>query len=318
MAGEPLALTRSLVWMDRTGKETPVPSAPVRAYVYARLSPDGTRVALDIRDQQNDVWTFDLARGNLSRLTIDPGLNRGVAWSPDGRRIAFSAVRDGKENVYWQAADGSGAPERLTAGDVTQVPSGFSPDGRYLVFQEPGTAPFNQLMVDVTSPPDQRRIVKLLDSAFNEGNSEVSPDGRWIAYESNESGERSEIFVRPFPDVNAGGRWQVSNAGGNRPVWSRDGGELFYHESAPAAKPGNPRIMSVPVRSRTTFEHGAAVVAVANVPAPTGFQGRHYDVSPDGKRFLLLKPTETDQQPPELVVVLNWAEELKKLAPATK
>jgi Tol biopolymer transport system component len=103
----------------------------VRAYAYPRLSPDGTRVALDIRDQENDIWIWDLTRRNLRRLTLDPGMNRGVTWSPDGNHLAFSVQRDGGETVYWQAADGTGVPEKLSEGSRTQLPIGFTPDGEF-------------------------------------------------------------------------------------------------------------------------------------------------------------------------------------------
>ena len=126
-----------LTWIDRDGHEEPIP-APVRAYAYPRLSPDDTRVALDIRDQDNDTWIWDLTRRNLRRLTTDPGLNRSPTWSPDGKRIAFTIQHDGGETIYWQSADGTGAPEKLTEGPRTQLPLGFTPDGN-LLFQEPET-----------------------------------------------------------------------------------------------------------------------------------------------------------------------------------
>jgi Tol biopolymer transport system component len=155
---------RTLVWVDRQGHEEPI-GVPVRAYVRSRLSPDGTRIALDIRDQENDIWVWDFAHTTLMRLTFDPGLNRGVAWSPDSRRIAFSALRDGSENVYWQAADGTGTAERLTDRPKGQVPWSFTPDGTRLLFQEPINPPSDVGVVDLTG---DRRAELLLHGPQNE------------------------------------------------------------------------------------------------------------------------------------------------------
>src|SRR5262249_24749580 len=128
VAGDSFVGTNTLVWVDRQGHEEPI-GVPPRAYTYVRISPDGTRAALDIRDQDNDIWIWDFVRRTLTRLTLDAGLNRYIAWTPDGRRLAFSAQREGSENVYWQAADGTGTVERLTHGTKAEVPAAFSPDG---------------------------------------------------------------------------------------------------------------------------------------------------------------------------------------------
>lgn len=122
---------RTLVWVDRKGREDAI-NVPPRAYTYARLSPDGKLVALDSRDEQNDIWIWDLARETLQRLTNDPGFNRGPVWTPDGKRVAFTAERDGVESIHWQGFDGSGTPERLSSGSALQFPESFSPDARIL------------------------------------------------------------------------------------------------------------------------------------------------------------------------------------------
>lgn len=178
---------RTLVWVDHEGREEPL-AAPARAYAYARLSPDGSKVALDVRGQEGDVWIWDLARQTLQRLTFDPGPNRGLAWSPDGTRLAFSVTRDGAENVYWQAPDGSGAAERLTTEPGGQIPTGFTPDGTRLLLS-PGFAPFSIRMLRMDG---DRRTEPLIDGPFDNQGPAVSPDGRWIAYQSRESG-RVEI-----------------------------------------------------------------------------------------------------------------------------
>ena len=220
--GRLAANARTLVWVDRTGKEEPV-AAPPRAYLHPRLSPDGTRVALSISDQENDLWIWDLRRATLTRLTLDPGLDWFPVWTPDGRRIIFSSNRGGEFNLWWQAADGTGAAERLTTSSHAQFPTGITPDGTAVVFFDATTmAPdLLQLALDGT-----RQVTPLLQTKFEKRNGIVSPDGRWLAYESNSSGP-TEIYVRPFPNV-GGGQWQVSTAGGRMPLWARSGKELFY------------------------------------------------------------------------------------------
>ena len=308
LAGDVQGGTRTLVWVDRQGHEEAV-GVPPRAYAYLALSPDGTRVALEVRDQENDVWVWNLARhGPLTRLTFDPGLNRGVVWSPDGHRISFSAQREGSENIYWQAADGTGAAERLTNGPRVQRPLSFTPDGLRLLFHEPDTAPHDLGVVNLTG---DRRADLLLHGPQDEANGNLSPDGRWLAYESDES-KQSEIYVRPFPNVD-GGRWQVSTGGGTRPLWARNGRELFYWVGQQGAASG--RVMAVPIQSGAPFLSGTPQAVVdGSYLAPQA--GRSYDVSPDGKRFLVIKDaTPASSSPAQLVVVLNWQEELKKLAP---
>ena len=302
IAGDAGDAMRTLVWVDREGHEEPL-GVPPRAYAYPRISPDGTRVALDVRDQENDVWIWDLKRLTLTRLTFDPGLNRGVAWTPDGRRLAFSAQRDGKENIYWQAADGTGSPERLTDGARPQVPISFTRDGKNLLFNEPDIPPADVGIVSMTPNP---KTEFLLHAPYHESDGEVSPDGRWLAYQSTESG-RGEVYVRPFPNIDSG-RWQVSTGGGTRPAWESNGRELFY-----LAADG--KLMAVPVQSGATYSAGTPQVVV-NAAYLNPYNGRTYDVSPDGKRFLMIKEASTQPASPrQLVVVLNWFEELKRLVP---
>jgi serine/threonine-protein kinase len=297
---------RTLVWVDRQGREEPIPM-PSRAYALLSLSPDGSQVALDVRDQEDDIWIWSFARGTLTRLTIDPQLDLGVDWTPDGRRIAYSSSAD-KGNIYWQAADGTGAPERLTVRDRPQRPTAFAPDGRTLVFAEPANPPRDLALVHLTG--ERKTELLLGETPFDELNGEISPDHRWLAYESDESG-RKEVYVRPFPNVN-GGRWQVSTNGGTRPYWRPDGSELFYW-SATGDNTG--QIMVVSVTSGGSFTAGRPRLAVErSYLAP--ISGRSYDVSPDGRRFLVIKdaPAPTSA-PSELVVVLNWFAELKRLVP---
>jgi serine/threonine-protein kinase len=297
---------RTMFWVDRQGGQEAI-NVPPGAYTYARLSPDGTRVALDARDRQNDIWIWDLKRETLLRLTTDPGFNRGPVWTPDSQRVAFSAQRQGAGgNIYWQAADGSGVPERLTVSETIQTPSSFSPDGKRLVFMTPLTPPTN---LGVLSLDDHKEAL-LVDTSFDELNGVLSPDGRWLAYQSNESGSY-EIYLAPFPDVHASKR-PVSTGGGTRPLWSQDGRELFYY-----VEPGT--IMAVPMTPGADLTLGRPAVVVKGPYASPRNSGRHYDVSRDGKRFLLLKDVETSGStkppPPEIRLVLHWLNELERLVP---
>jgi Tol biopolymer transport system component len=306
--GSLAADARTLVWVDRTGKEEPV-GAPPRAYQHPRLSPDGTRVALSSIDQENDLWIWDLGRATLTRLTLDPGQDSFPVWTPDGRRIVFSSARGGGGiNLWWQAADGTGAAERLTTSNNPQLVTGITPDGTAVVFFEATpTMGFDllQLALDGT-----RRVTPLLQTKFDERNGIVSPDGRWLAYESNSSGP-IEIYVRPFPNV-GGPQWLVSTAGGRQPLWARSGKELFYVGADGA-------LLRVPVEaSGTTWNAGTPKKLLdGRYVTGGGTLLRMYDVSPDGQRFLMVKAPGADAgaAPPALIVVQHWDEELKRLVP---
>jgi serine/threonine-protein kinase len=314
----------SLVWVDRQGHEEPL-GVPSRAYVALRLSPDanGTKLALKFRAHASGICVRGVTRpGPLTRLTSDPGVHRGGIWSPDGSRIAFSAERDGSENVYWQAADGTGAPDRLTdrailvgSSSNVQVPTSFAPDGTRLLFTEIALSLPDALGV-VNLTGDRQAHLLLHGPQANGRNGEISPDGTWLAYESNES-KQVEVYVRPFPNVD-GGRSQVSIGGGTRPLWARSGRELFYYVGPPSG-PG--KIMAVSVQPGRTLTFGTPHIVVDG-PYLAPQTARNYDLSPDGKRFLLIKdatPTPPSSSPPpasQLVVVLNWTEELKARVPA--
>jgi serine/threonine-protein kinase len=232
--------------------------------------------------------------------------------SPDGGRIAFSSQRDGSRgNTFWQMADGTGQPERLAKGaNNSQVfPTSFSPDGTQLVVHgDPDGRQVDDIGIVSLEGALDKPVTPLLATTFEEENAEVSPDGRWLAYESNESGQL-EVYVRPFPKIDAG-RWQVSTGGGTQPVWAHNSRELFYRSGD--------AVMSVPVETSATFTFRNPVMLFKGDYAPS-LGGRNYDVSPDGKRFLMLKvgASAAAQAPPaRFTVVENWFEELKRLAPA--
>ena len=305
-AGGAALIPRSLVWVNRQGREEPI-KAPPRTYTIPRLSPDGTRVAVDIRDQENDIWIWDLTREGLTRLTFGREVDSNPVWTPDGRRIIFSSSRAGLPNVYWQPADGTGTADRLTTSQNVQSPSSISPDGTSLVFAEQTPKSDRDLYVLRIGGTSQPRPQLLFQAPFTEVNAEISPDGRWLAYQSDESGQE-QIYVRPFPKVDDG-RWQISTNGGRTPVWARSGREVFFADGAGF-------LTSVSVQTTPAFSAGNPTrVFETRYLSTSGVGGRTFDVSRDGQKFLMIKDNASggqNTQPASIVVVLNWFEELRQ------
>jgi serine/threonine-protein kinase len=301
---------RSLVWVDRTGNEIPV-EAPAAAYHYIKLSPDGRRAALEIREEQ-DIFVWDFRLKTMTKLTFDPSMDCIPAWTPDGRWVLFTSTRNGVANLYAQAFDGTGEVRRLTTADTAHFVNSVTPDGTHVLAAQwsPKTA-YDIIHFPLKGLPQSSEVNSnalaaetLVQTPGIDYAAMISPDGRFLAYLSHESG-RQEIYVRPYPRA-SDGRWQVSPNGGTAPVWGRDGKELFYLSSANT-------LMSVKVNaSSKTFSAGnptKVLDATYTTPAEFGT----YDVSPDG-RFLMMKetgPAEPDAAPANIIVVLNWFEELK-------
>jgi len=304
--GSAAGTPRTLVWVDRQGHETPIP-APPRPYFLPALSPDATRLAVYANDQERDLWLWDLGRTTFTRLTFTPGVDVVQVWTPDGRRLIFTSERAGVRNLFWQAADGSGAAERLIESPNTQYPTAVSPDGRRLIFSD--QAPQTDTDVMMIELDGTRRVTPLVRSPFTERDGIISPDGRWLAYEANDSG-RFEVYVRPFPDVSSG-RWQVSTNGGTRPIWARSGQELVYVSPTGA-------IMGVGVARGPSWTATTPTLLVKEgyftIPI---WWGRSYDISPDGQRFLMIKEGGADgtAAPASIIVAQHWFEELKRLVP---
>jgi eukaryotic-like serine/threonine-protein kinase len=297
----------SLVWVDRKGHEEPI-NAPEWAYGPPRLSPDGTRVAVGVVEQGNtEVWILDLAGGTPRRLTFNPGMDGLPLWTPDGQRIIFMSDRGGTLNLYSQAADGTGVVDRLTTTGRRQWPTSITSDATHLFGFEDGSPTHAVVLLHMTKTADTARSAlgtSTVERLFPGRRGEISPDGRYLAYESAESG-RSEVHVRPFPLVN-GGRWQISTRGGTRAAWSRNGRELFYIDESMT-------LIGVPVQtSGPTFRIGGAA-KVFDMKYAEPNPSRHYDVSRDGRRFLMLKTSAADPNttPASIIVVEHWLEESK-------
>ena len=300
---------RSLVWVDRKGHEEPI-NAPPRPWGSPRISPDGTWLLLGMTDQEsNDIWIWDFERETLMRLTRDPGSDSLGRWTPDGRRVIFTSDRAGVLNLYSQAGDGTGAAERLTTSANQQFPSSISPDGTLVVgFERLSLAGSTHMAPGSTWRVRSYPMAGPAQTLFDGTWAEFSPNGRYLAYVWAESDPgQPEIYVRPFPDVD-GGRWQISTTGGTRPVWARSGRELFYLDASNT-------LTAVPVEtSGSTFSAGKPA-KVFDARYSTPLPPRSYDVSPDGKRFLMLKDSaagDPNAARASMVVVEHWFEELKQ------
>jgi serine/threonine protein kinase len=292
----PSAAQNKLVWVDRKGTEQQL-DAPSHAYRNPRLSPDGQRVAVTIDELGTQEWLLDTKRGTLTRLTFEGSYNGALAWTPDGKRIAFGSDRAGQRNLFWQLADGSGGTERLATSDRSQIAGSWSPDGQTLAFEQVNPDTGYDLFVYRIG---DRKVETFLQTRFNEIAPRFSPDGRWLAYVSDESG-RTEVYVQPYPGP--GGKWQISTEGGTEPVWARNG-ELFYRSED--------KMMAVGTNTKANFSAETPKVLFERHYATYNTMPA-YDITPDGQRFLLAKTAE--QGPQEISVVLNWFEELKQKAP---
>ncbi|MDA1185304.1 MAG: protein kinase [Acidobacteria bacterium] len=305
------------VWLNREGQTTTLlPEA--RTYVEARVSPDGRRVAMTELNGGNwDVWVYDLDRGTRTRLTFADGIDGPAVWSPDSSELIYSSDADGSDDLWRKAADGSGEAVQLTHEDVQLFVSDWSSDGRYLLALR-GGAPDEAAgwaggadiaYIDLSA--DQVKVLPFLATRFQESEAAFSPDRRWVAYQSNESG-RVEVYVRPFPP--AGGRWQVSDEGGAYARWAADGRELYYRTdegimmvtiaNGPTFSASRPRLLA-----SGNFMGGLTGVSV------TGTTFADYDVAPDG-RFVMF-PNSGDEAPNIQLarVVVNWFPELRRLVP---
>jgi serine/threonine-protein kinase len=288
-----------LVWVSRNGTEQPL-IAPVRDYRVPRLSPDGRRIAVAIDDQETQVWLYDISRDALSRSTFEGNANLHHLWTPDGKWIAFQSNQEGPQNLFWQLADGSGGLERLTTSESVHIPASFSPDGQLLALSESSATVSGDISVLQIS---DRKVTPFLRTAFTESAPMFSPDGRWLAYVSNESG-RNEVYVQPYPGP--GGKWPISTGGGIGPRWNPNGRELFYRNGD--------RMMVVDITTQPAFSAGNPRLLFEGQYARNPADVANYDISPDGQRFLMVKETPQAGSAAQINVILNWFEDLQRLS----
>jgi WD40 repeat protein len=313
------AARKKLVWLESTGRTQSLRPGEAEYLPIPRFSPDGKRLALGMVTMGNtDVWVYEWQRDIMTRLTFTPGLDSWPVWSPDGKHIVFTSTRHGGlGNLYWMRADGAGAEEaiRLTESKNFQVPYSFSPDGKRLAFTElePQTSydlwtlPLDNVESD---HPKAGKPEPFLQTKFNEIAPNISPDGRWLAYHSDETGNW-EVYVRRFPGP--GGKWQVSTGGGLTPIWSKKGRELFYGS-------GQGMMVASYSSNDETF-----LAAKPRLWAQKDDLGWMFDLEPNDKRFIVLQTTDSfvsprfpreHRGPAEVAIMLNFFDELRRQAPA--
>jgi Tol biopolymer transport system component len=293
---------RQLRWFDRSGRELAKVGRP-GDYLEPSLSPDGTRVAVGVGTWTpvGDVWLLDLARGSLSRWTSHPTDDLTPVWSPDGKEIVFGSNRNGQFDLYKKDAGGTGAEELIFQSSGDKFPSDWSRDGKYVLYYT--VDPKTKADLWMVPMSGEHKPTPFLRTEFNETNGLFSPDGRWVAYNSDESGT-PETYVRHFPP--AAGKWQVSTQGGVQPVWRNDGKELYY-----LALDG--KIMAAEVKPGSDFSAGLPVPLFDSGLRPEGLTESRssFVVTPDGQRFLVNTNAEEAARVP-ITVVVHWTSELKK------
>ena len=301
--GSPGANMRRIVWVDRSGKVQPINLGPAQ-YNDVRLSPDSSRAAVLVGSSgSGDVWVYDLTRATSTRLTFN-GRNATPIWSRDGKSIYYvemDPTAAGKSLVTRKPADGSRDAQTLVSLDGTAYIKALMPDGDFGIFDYQRSTGNGNIVQSKLG--EGATLMELVSTGFAESAAVLAPDGRWLAYQSNES-DRPEIYVRDMSA--AGGRWQISTGGGEEPRWSHDGRELYYRN-------GN-LFMSVTISTRPSFHASTPTNLFGGIFDLRTNTGITYDVDPKGNRFLMIRPVE-ESTAPSVMIVLNWFEELRRLAP---
>jgi Tol biopolymer transport system component len=317
VAGRSAFQNVSIYWMDREGKFTPLRETPGN-YLNPAFSPDGKRLALDISDgKRADIWVYQWERDTLTRLTFAGEANTFPVWTPDGQRIVYSSVeKGGTFNLWWIRADGAGNAQRLTENKNSQSVGSWRPDGKVLAFYQVNPSTSGDIMTlpiegDEKSGWKPGEPKSFVNSAFTEAYPAFSPDGRWLAYMSNESGN-PEVYVRPFPGP--GGKWQVSTGSGGYPKWSRNGKELFYRTE-------DSKIMVVTYTAfGDSFQADRPQLWSPGQFTERGAGNNNFDLHPDGKRFAVLKAPGTEQNAAvnKVSFIFNFFDELRRKVPPGK
>ena len=300
LTGGPARYEQRLVWIDSSGTVEPLP-LPTRDYESVSISPDGTRALVQIREGTMGLWVYDFARHTLTPTATGERSSQAGLWTPDGKGIVYRGTRNGDRNLYWLAADGTGDEQRLTTGDGSETPTTFTPDGRVLIYNIQGRQAGGRQILSVRIDGPRPATPQVVVAADGAANGQLSPDGRWLAYEMNDS-SGAEIYVQPFPGP--GARTRISTAGGTNALWSRDGRRLFYEVGD--------QLVAVTVETSAGLSFGAPQTVLrgrfrAGPNAKTPF-----DISRDGTRFLRIQQAQPDRPLDRIDVVLNWLAELKR------
>ena len=299
------ARPRQLTWFDRAGRKMGMMGRPQQGMVHPALSPDARRVAVEFEQGGNlDIWVHDVDRSVSTRLTFDPGGDDSPVWSPSGKEIAFSSNRRGNQDIFIRSVDGSSEETLLMSAPVLEFPLSWSADGQILLYTL--VAPQTEWDIGYLQRDPQKGTFEahvFLQTEFSETNRQLSPDGRFVAYDSNDSG-RNEIYVRPFPQ--GSGKWQVTANGGRQPLWRKDGAELFYVEGQTLMAVSVSTVGEFAARSPKSLFR---LPSVGSMGIAVAYQ---YDVSADGRRFAVIADAEDEQaNRPSVLIVQNWYEEFR-------
>lgn len=293
--------SRQLAWFDRSGKRLMNAGKP-GDYLDVRLSPDSRRAAVALFEPQSrnyDIWLYEFQRDVWSRFTFDPAVDRFPVWSPDGNRITFASARKGHLDIYQKPSSGAGNEELLVESTEGKLPSGWSSDGKILVFTTRAGQKTKDDLWTLTISTGKSPI-PFLQTEFNEAGGILSPDGKWIAYQSDETG-KNQVYVRPYPGP--GGKWQISTSGGTRPHWRGDGKEIYYLSD-------ENNLIAAEVKASGSAFAVAEVHMLFPANLFINIDGNAYDVTSDGRRFLVITMVEEVTSPP-VMLISNWDSESK-------
>jgi eukaryotic-like serine/threonine-protein kinase len=291
---------RQVIWVNRNGDVEPVPLS-ARDFSTVALSPVGHQAAIQIEEGTPGVWIYDSSRATLTRLTSGSSSSQLPVWTPDGTRVVYRGTRLGVRDLFWKGADGATEEEGLMTAVENATPGSWSSDGKRLAFTGHGDTGTD---IWTLSIEENRKPQVFLNTPADERAPQFSPDGRWLAYVSNESG-RDELYVQAFQGPRR--KWPISTAGGSQPRWARSGRELFYRNGD--------KMMAVDISSDSSFVAGSPRVLFEAPLATYGNNLMSYDVAPDGQRFLAIRNVNPEPPVNQINVVLNWVEELKRLVP---
>ncbi len=303
--------TSILALADRSGVVEPL-DVPPNNYFQPRLSPDGSRLVVQIiANKGRNIWVYDLSGDTQIRQLTFGGGNTLAIWTPDGQRVTFTSDRDGKQEIYWQPADGSGVAERLATAEegMNLLAGSWSPDGKTLALMVAGSAATGRIGVWTLSHDGETTTPEVFADESGQLGPVFSPDGRWLAYMALGS-DTQQVYMQPFPKTGAIHR--VTQQGGRHPLWSPDGTELFYLNG--------PLLMGIDIATEPAFSFGnEQALGIQGFLNPIQIT-RPYDITPDGQRFLMVFPADqadsVAETPDEQInIVLNWFEELKERVP---